>query len=164
VANDVKDANDPNDASDPNNLTTGVPAVPRRQWKVWLIGGGILVVAAVVIGSAIGAVLGTRQSGPLASQGGVTGRPTIVVAPAVAGAPSVVPSPSAASAPTPATAQAAEASTEYVVQPGDTLRTIAEQHYGDPGMWPRIYDANRDVIGPDPDALQAGTTLHLPAQ
>jgi nucleoid-associated protein YgaU len=48
------------------------------------------------------------------------------------------------------------------VQPGDTLRSIALQHYGDASQWPRIYQANQDVIGPDPDALKAGTRLRLP--
>jgi nucleoid-associated protein YgaU len=49
-----------------------------------------------------------------------------------------------------------------VVQPGDTLQGIAEEQYGDAGLWPKIYDANREAIGPNPDALVAGTTLHIP--
>lgn len=52
--------------------------------------------------------------------------------------------------------------TTYLVQPGDSLRSIALNVYGDANEWPRIYDANRDLIGPDPDALEAGTTLTLP--
>jgi nucleoid-associated protein YgaU len=50
----------------------------------------------------------------------------------------------------------------YTVQPGDTLQTIAGQVYGDPDAWSRIYEANRDRIGPDPDALRAGMRLELP--
>jgi nucleoid-associated protein YgaU len=42
------------------------------------------------------------------------------------------------------------------------MRSIAQQVYGDPALWPRIYDANRDVIGPNPDSLQAGTRLRIP--
>jgi nucleoid-associated protein YgaU len=133
---------------------------PRLRSKTWLIAGGLLVLAAVAIGSVLGVSLATREGGPLASQRSANGRPTILVGSAVA-TPSVVPSPSAATRATPAAAPA-EASTEYVVQPGDTLRTIAEQQYGDGDVWPRIYQANRDVIGPDPDALRAGTKLQLP--
>ena len=105
-------------------------------------------------------MLGSRGS-PLASTGTAGGRPTIVVAtPAAAPAPSVsvVPSPS----PTVAGGVGVASSTTYVVQPGDTLRSIAQEQYGDASQWPQIYDANRDVIGPDPDALIAGTTLTIP--
>ena len=131
-------------------------ATGRGRWWVW--GAAALIVAAVV-GAAIGIMLGTRGS-PLAAQAGAGGRPTIVVAtPAVVAAPSVsvVPSPS------PSVVSSAVASAEsYVVKPGDTLRSIAQDRYGDAAQWPRIYDANRDVIGPDPDALIAGTTLTIP--
>lgn len=131
---------------------------------MWLLGGGLVVIAAIVIGSAIGAWLGTRQEGPLSDQISPNGRPTIVVATAVAVKPSTSPSPSLPpfSAPTAAPGASAEAASEYIVQPGDTLRTIAEQQYGDATAWPRIYQANRDAIGPDPDALKAGTRLELP--
>jgi nucleoid-associated protein YgaU len=49
------------------------------------------------------------------------------------------------------------------VQPGDTLRSIALDQYGDAEMWQTIYQANRATIGPNPDALVAGTTLQIPA-
>jgi nucleoid-associated protein YgaU len=48
------------------------------------------------------------------------------------------------------------------VQPGDTLRSIAHEVYDDANSWLRLYDANRDVIGPDPDTLQPGTLLRVP--
>lgn len=32
------------------------------------------------------------------------------------------------------------------VSPGDTLRSIAARHYGDPSLWETIYDANRDKV------------------
>jgi nucleoid-associated protein YgaU len=128
---------------------------------VWLLVAAILVVAGVV-GTAAGMWLGARQSGPLTSgQPAAGGRPTIVVPSAEA---STSPAP-AASTPVPtAAAQTSpgQGASEYVVQPGDTLRSIAQDHYGDASQWPRIYDANRDVIGSDPDALQAGTKLTLP--
>lgn len=134
----------------------------ERGGRLWLVGGGLVVIAAIVIGSAIGAWMGTRQGGALSSEGTPNGRPTIVVGTAAAVKPSAAPSPSLAVAPTVVAGASAEASSEYTVQPGDTLRTIAEQQYGDPTAWPRIYEANRDAIGPDPDALKAGTRLQLP--
>jgi nucleoid-associated protein YgaU len=36
---------------------------------------------------------------------------------------------------------------EYRVQSGDSLWDIAQKFYGDGNLWPRIYDANRGVIG-----------------
>jgi nucleoid-associated protein YgaU len=50
----------------------------------------------------------------------------------------------------------------YEIQSGDTLLSIAEQFYGDNTQWRKIYDANRDVIGSNPDALKVGTTLKIP--
>jgi hypothetical protein len=49
-----------------------------------------------------------------------------------------------------------------VVRPGDTLWGLAEQELGDGAAWPRIYDLNRDVIGPDPDVIHADQRLRLP--
>ena len=136
----------------------------RRPGRLWLVAAGV-VVAAVAVGGVLGASLGRRQEGPLTGAGATAGRPTIVVSTAVAGVSATgAPSPAAtprASQPTPTPAPGA---TQYVVQPGDTLRSIAQQQYGDAELWPRIYDANRDVIGSDPDALKAGTTLQIPPQ
>lgn len=54
---------------------------------------------------------------------------------------------------------------EYVVQPGDTLSTIAGRLYGDvaPGAWRAIWEANRATIGNDPNRLRVGMQLTLPA-
>ena len=68
-------------------------------------------------------------------------------------------SPAAPSA-SPAAGGGAEQTRE--IQSGDTLQSIAEEVYGDAGQWQRIYDANRDVIGNDPNALKIGTTLRIP--
>lgn len=117
-------------------------------------------------GIAIGLSLGGRQGGPLAGQGGGNGRPAIVIpTPGAAAALSPVASPAASPASVVARAspQPVGAATQYVVQPGDTLRSIALDQYGDAEMWQTIYQANRDTIGPNPDALVAGTTLQLPA-
>lgn len=67
---------------------------------------------------------------------------------------------SAAGTPTAATSEAGGES--YEIQPGDTLATIAQQFYGDPTQWRRIYDANKDAIGADPDKLKVGTKLTIP--
>jgi nucleoid-associated protein YgaU len=48
------------------------------------------------------------------------------------------------------------------VQSGDTLLSVAEQFYGDTAQWRRIYDANKDVIGSDPDKLKIGMKLKIP--
>lgn len=45
---------------------------------------------------------------------------------------------------------------------GDTLASIAERFYGDPALWRRIYDANRQAIGDNPDSLRLGTVLTIP--
>ncbi|MEU1618560.1 transglycosylase family protein [Streptomyces sp. NPDC005722] len=48
----------------------------------------------------------------------------------------------------------------YLVQEGDSLCEIAmEQHVT--GGWRGLYDANRDVIGDDPNAISAGSYLNL---
>ena len=137
---------------------------PWRVGRFWLLLALVLLVAGA-IGSFVGASLGTRQGGPLSSSGAASGRPTIVVPTAVVAPVASVSSSPAPSAvvPTAVAAVAPVAATDYVVQPGDTLRSIAQQQYGDAELWPRIYQANRDVIGSDPDALKAGTRLQLPA-
>lgn len=50
----------------------------------------------------------------------------------------------------------------YEVQSGDTLLSVAEQFYGDTTKWRSIYDANKDVIGDNPDALKIGMKLKIP--
>jgi LysM repeat protein len=50
---------------------------------------------------------------------------------------------------------------EYVVQRGDTLWDIAEREYGDPQLWPVVFEAPDNDIA-DPDLLHPGQTLVLP--
>lgn len=50
----------------------------------------------------------------------------------------------------------------YVVQPNDTLSTIAAKVYEDPKKWNRIYEANRSILGDRPDILKVGQTLNIP--
>ena len=49
----------------------------------------------------------------------------------------------------------------YVIQPGDTLRSIALAHYGSAEEYVAIYKANKATIS-DPNAIAAGLTLVLP--
>lgn len=57
----------------------------------------------------------------------------------------------------------AESFDSYVVQPGDSLWTIAAKPevYGHATHWRRIFDANRDLLN-SPDQLKAGMTLKIP--
>jgi LysM repeat protein len=57
------------------------------------------------------------------------------------------------------TAQATKPST-HTVKSGETLWSIARMELGDPYLWPRIYQLNKDVVS-DPRALEAGVVLKL---
>ncbi|MDF3289723.1 LysM peptidoglycan-binding domain-containing protein [Streptomyces silvisoli] len=57
---------------------------------------------------------------------------------------------------------AAAPTTSYTVHDGDTLSSVAVQATV-PGGWQRLYDANRNVIGPDPDVIYPGQRLTLPS-
>jgi len=137
----------------------GTAEAPRghQRWP-WLTVAVLVLAAVLGTAAGVGIVLrgrsfGTQQPTDTAA------RPTFVIA-APPPSPSAAPSPTAAP---PAAAQPASTSTEaYTVEAGDTLRSIAQQVYGDQAQWPRIYDANRQAIGPDPDALSAGTRLTIP--
>ncbi len=48
---------------------------------------------------------------------------------------------------------------EYTVKSGDTLSKIG-QHHG--VAWREIYEANKDVIGDDPDKIKPGQKLRIP--
>ena len=50
----------------------------------------------------------------------------------------------------------------YKIRPGDSLSTVAEKFYNDPTLWRTIYNFNRDKIGPNPNAIQAGMTVKVP--
>jgi LysM repeat protein len=51
--------------------------------------------------------------------------------------------------------------TRYVVQPGDTLSSIAAR-LDVRGGWPALYTLNLRAIGRDPNAIRAGTVLTVP--
>ncbi|HEY3383637.1 MAG TPA: LysM peptidoglycan-binding domain-containing protein [Vicinamibacterales bacterium] len=49
----------------------------------------------------------------------------------------------------------------HEVVPGDTLSKIAEKYYGDPALYPQIFEANRDVLD-DPNLIRVGQKLRIP--
>ncbi len=83
--------------------------------------------------------------------------------PAAAEAPAATGEPSASADPTYRTATAAPQRSErrYLVRRGDSLDSIAREHYGSGGRAQAIYEANRDQIR-DPNNLRPGQTLVLP--
>jgi nucleoid-associated protein YgaU len=50
----------------------------------------------------------------------------------------------------------------YVVLSGDSLSRIAQKVYGNVSQWPKIYQANKASIGPDPNKSNVGTSLTIP--
>jgi nucleoid-associated protein YgaU len=147
---------EPNEIATPTDSAApdAVVAVPtkRRRWP-WLI--VLTLTLAAVLGMAVGVSIVLRgRSFGTAPPSETAARPTFVVVAAA--------SPSPSGSPRPVAVPTITASDAYIVQAGDTLRSIAQQAYGDAAQWPRIYDANRDTIGPDPDALEAGMRLRIP--
>lgn len=49
----------------------------------------------------------------------------------------------------------------HVVVPGDTLSKIAEKYYGDPSLYPDIFEANRDQLD-NPNLIKVGQKLRIP--
>jgi nucleoid-associated protein YgaU len=49
----------------------------------------------------------------------------------------------------------------YVIERGDTLSHIARRYYGEASSWPRLFEANREVIQ-DPDKIFPGQKIRVP--
>ena len=49
----------------------------------------------------------------------------------------------------------------YVIEKGDTLSAIAKRYYGDFKLYPRIFEANREVIK-DSDLIFVGQKVRIP--
>ncbi|MCB2406929.1 LysM peptidoglycan-binding domain-containing protein [Hymenobacter lucidus] len=63
----------------------------------------------------------------------------------------------------PTTAQPTAAKGDsYTVVSGDSLSKIAKHHYGDASKWHQIYEANKAIIGSNPDHIEVGQQLTLP--
>jgi nucleoid-associated protein YgaU len=58
---------------------------------------------------------------------------------------------------------AATTGNSYTVVSGDSLSKIAKNHYGDATKWHQIYDANKGIIGSNPDHIEVGQVLTLPS-
>ncbi|MDD5128311.1 MAG: LysM peptidoglycan-binding domain-containing protein [Candidatus Omnitrophica bacterium] len=50
----------------------------------------------------------------------------------------------------------------YTVEKNDTLQKISKKFYGTTKNWPKIYEANKDVLR-SPDKLYAGQNLRIPS-
>jgi len=50
----------------------------------------------------------------------------------------------------------------HIVKPGDNLSAIARKYYGNSNDWPKIYQANKALIGPNPNLIQPGQHLIIP--
>ncbi|MDD5561225.1 MAG: LysM peptidoglycan-binding domain-containing protein [Candidatus Omnitrophica bacterium] len=50
----------------------------------------------------------------------------------------------------------------YTVGKNDTLQKISKKFYGTTRKWPKIYEANKDILR-SPDKLYAGQTLKIPS-
>lgn len=51
----------------------------------------------------------------------------------------------------------------YTVKKGDNLWNLAKKYYGDGSQWRKIYDANKDVIGGNPNLIYPGQQYTIPA-
>ena len=52
--------------------------------------------------------------------------------------------------------------TTYTVVSGDSLSKIAKRQLGDANAWKQIYEANKQLIGDDPDKIFPGQKLRIP--
>jgi LysM repeat protein len=89
-----------------------------------------------------------------------------LLAPPPTAAPAPVPAPAAAAvvaagAPAPVATPAPAAARVHVVERGDTLGAIAKKYYGKAGLYPKIFEANRDVLD-NPDVIKPGQKLRIP--
>lgn len=50
----------------------------------------------------------------------------------------------------------------YTVASGDSLSKIAKRLYGDANAWHKIYDANKEKIGDNPDLIRPGQRFVIP--
>ncbi len=66
-----------------------------------------------------------------------------------------------AETPKPDAADPYDATQWYEVKKGDTLSKIAKEIYGDPSLYSKIFEANKDRLK-DPDLIQVGQKLRIP--
>jgi nucleoid-associated protein YgaU len=51
---------------------------------------------------------------------------------------------------------------EHTVAAGESLSLIAQKYYDSQNEWPRIYRANKAIIGDDPNRIRVGQKLTIP--
>ena len=56
---------------------------------------------------------------------------------------------------------ATDATQGHEVKKGEALSKIAQQYYGDPGLYTTIFEANRDRLK-DPNLIRIGQKLRIP--
>ncbi len=61
-------------------------------------------------------------------------------------------------------AAAGTGSATYTIRAGDCLWNIAKNQMGDALKWQDIFNANKDILGSNPDLIHPGTTINLPGQ
>lgn len=66
------------------------------------------------------------------------------------------------SAPEPDLTSGPQHTRTHVVAQGDTLGKIAAKFYGSSSQWRKVYDANKEVIGRNPDVIHVGQKLVIP--
>jgi nucleoid-associated protein YgaU len=161
---DVSDASGANAGQAPATQPTVAAAGTSRTHKV-AAGESFYTIAAAVYGSSkyfnriedanpnvspnrlrVGTVLNIPDIGKTATE-------------AAEGTSALTAIPAAAEQPQPAVL---DASRTYRVQASDTLMGIARKLYGNGQAWEKIYDANRDAIGPNPARLKVNMVLRLP--
>ncbi len=49
----------------------------------------------------------------------------------------------------------------HEVKSGETLGKIAQRYYGDASLYPKIFEANKDVLK-DPNMIRVGQKLRIP--
>ncbi len=49
----------------------------------------------------------------------------------------------------------------HEVKSGENLSKIAQRYYGDASLYPKIFEANRDVLK-DPNMIRVGQKLRIP--
>lgn len=75
-------------------------------------------------------------------------------------APATAPAPAAA--PTGTSGGASSGGTTYTVKKGDNLWTLAKKFYGSGADYTKIYEANKDTIGKNPNLIYPGQTFTIP--
>lgn len=60
------------------------------------------------------------------------------------------------------TARSLDPAKEYRVQPGDSLHTISKKLYGNTSYVGKLYEINKNAIGPNPGVLKRNMVLQLP--